>query len=65
MAETDSQLQAQIAKLQSTAETVRKTELAGVIAKIRVAVTAYGITPEYPFGGKSKKSLQTKSVAAP
>ena len=65
MAQTDSQLQAQIAKLQSTAETVRKTELAGVIAKIRVAVTAYGITPEDLFGGKSKKSLATKSVAVP
>ena len=65
MAQTYSQLQAQIAKLQSTAETVRKSELAEVIAKIRVAVTAYGITPEDLFGGKSKGSTAKKSAAAP
>ena len=65
MAQTYSQLQAQIAKLQSEAETLRKSELAEVIAKIRVAIAAYSITPEDLFGGKSKKSLATKSVAAP
>ena len=62
MAKTYSQLQAHIAKLQSEAETLRKSELAEVIAKIRVAVTAYGISPEDLFGGKLKKSTAKKSA---
>lgn len=65
MVQTYAQLQAQIAKLQTEAETLRKSELAEVIAKIRVAIAAYSITPEDLFGGKSKKSLTPKSVAAP
>ena len=65
MAQTYSQLQAQIAKLQAEAETLRKAELAEVIANIRVAISAYRITPEDLFGGRSKKSPMTKSVAAP
>lgn len=65
MAQTYSQLQAQIAKLQTEAETLRKAELAEVIAKIRVAIAAYGITPEDLFGGKPKKSPAAKSVVAP
>ena len=44
------------------AETLRKSELAEVLAKIRVAVTAYGITSEDLFGGKSTKT--PKPVAA-
>jgi len=62
MAQTYSQLQAQISKLQSEAETLRKAELAEVIAKIRVAVNAYDITPEDLFGGKSKRSTAKKSA---
>ena len=65
MAQTYSQLQAQIAKLQSEAETLRKSELAEVIAKIRVAIAAYSITAEDLFGGKSKTFSTPKSVAAP
>ena len=65
MAQNYSQLQAHIAKLQSEAETLRKSELAEVIAKIRVAISAYGITREDLFGGKSKTSSALKSVAAP
>ena len=65
MAKNYSQLQAHIAKLQSEAETLRKSELAEVIAKIRVAISAYGITLEDLFGSKSKTSSTPKSGAAP
>jgi DNA-binding protein H-NS len=60
MAQTYSQLQAQIAKLQAAAETLRKSELAEVIAKIRVAISAYDITSEDLFGGRTKKFSASK-----
>ena len=50
--------------MQSAAETLRKAELAEVIAKIRVAVAEYGITPQDVFAGKSKKSTGDRSVVA-
>lgn len=65
MAQTYSQLQAQIAKLQAEAEKLRRSELAEVIAKIRVAIAAYSITPEDLFEDKSRKSPASKSVAGP
>ena len=65
MAQTYSQLQAQIAKLQAELETLRKAELAEVVAKIQVAISAYDITPEDLFGSKSRTSSTPKSVAAP
>ena len=65
MAQTYSQLQAQIAKLQAESETLRKAELAEVVAKIQVAISAYDITPEDLFGSKSRTSSTPKSVAAP
>lgn len=37
-------LHAQIAELQSQAEAIRKEEIAGVIAKMKVAIEHYGIT---------------------
>ena len=63
MAQTYSQIQAQIAKLQAGAERLRKAELAEVIARIRAAISAYSISPEDLFGGKSKKSPASKSAA--
>ena len=64
MAQTYSQLQSQILKLQVSAEAVRKSELAAVLAKIRVAISAYGIGPKDLFDGKSTKSSATKSAGA-
>ena len=44
---------------------LRKAELAEVVAKIQVAISAYDITPEDLFGSKSRTSSTPKSVAAP
>lgn len=44
MAKTLAQLDAQIAKLQRQAETLRAREVAGVIARIKVAIDYYGLT---------------------
>ena len=63
MSQTYSQIQAQIAKLQTAAETLRKAELAEVIAKIRVAISAYDLTPEDLFGAKSRKPATARRVA--
>jgi len=41
---TYSAIKAEIAKLEKQAEAVRKTEIAGVIAKIKEAIAAYGLT---------------------
>ena len=56
MAQTYSQIQAQIAKLQVDADRLRKSEQADVIAKIKIAIEAYGITPEDLFTGKSSNA---------
>ena len=63
MAQTYSQIQAQIAKLQADADRLRKSEQADVIMKIRKAIEAYGITPEDLFTGKSSKA-GAKSTSA-
>ena len=44
MAKTLAQLDAQIAKLQRQAEALRAREVAGVIARIKVAIDYYGLT---------------------
>jgi len=44
MAKSLSQIQKQIATLQKEAEAVRRNELPGVIARIKVAIQHYGIT---------------------
>lgn len=41
---TYSAIQAEIAKLQKQAEALRKTEVAGVITKIKEAIAAYALT---------------------
>lgn len=56
MAQTYSQIQAQIAKLQVDADRLRKSEQADVVAKIKIAIEAYGITPEDLFTGKSSNA---------
>lgn len=44
MAQTYEQLQKRIESLQKEAETLRKKEVAGVISRIKDAISAYGLT---------------------
>lgn len=50
MAKSVEQIRKQIAKLQEQERVALKKEAAGVIAKIKVAVEHYGLTPEDIFG---------------
>lgn len=60
------QLQKQIASLQMQASKVRQVETASVIAKIKEAVAAYGLTPQDIFGGpgRTKGVAKSKSKAS-
>ncbi|RQU99894.1 H-NS histone family protein [Burkholderia cenocepacia] len=49
---TYKQVQAEIEKLQTEAETLRQQELAGVLADIRAKVAEFGITEQDIFGRK-------------
>lgn len=50
MAESYSRIQSRIAQLQRQADGMRRSEMAGVIKKIKVAIDAYGITSQDLFG---------------
>ena len=47
-------IKAEIAKLEKRAETLKKTEVAGVVARIKEAIAAYGLTVQDLFGGSSR-----------
>ncbi|NLW97843.1 MAG: H-NS histone family protein [Xanthomonadaceae bacterium] len=68
MAKTLAQLDAQIAKLQRQAEALRAREVAGVIARIKVAIDYYGLTAaDLGFGsarGSSARAGRGRSAAA-
>jgi len=54
---TYSAIKAEIAKLEKQAEALRKTEVAGVIAKIKEAITAYALTAaDLGFGRSAVKA---------
>ena len=54
---TYSDIKAEIAKLEKQAEAVRKTEIAGVVSRIKVAIEAYGITAaDLGFGRGTAKT---------
>ncbi|OWQ86909.1 hypothetical protein CDN99_19585 [Roseateles aquatilis] len=61
MAKTVDQIRQQIAKLQLQEQALLAKEIDGVVAKIRIAVAHYGLTPEHIFGGKAA----SKTKAAP
>lgn len=61
---TLAELQRQIDRLEQEAENVRKTELADVIARIRVTVAQYDLTPADIFGRKVGSSLGRRSGKA-
>lgn len=48
--QTYAQLQREIAKLQEEAGRTRDAEVAGVVERIKEAITAYGLTPDTLFG---------------
>jgi DNA-binding protein H-NS len=62
---TYSAIKAEIAKLENQAEALRKTEVAGVIAKIKKAIATYALTAvDLGFGrsaAKAKRASKTRS----
>jgi DNA-binding protein H-NS len=63
---TYSDIKAEIAKLEKQAEAVRKSEVAGVVAKIKVAIAAYALTAaDLGFGrGPAKAARPSKAKSA-
>ena len=65
MKDTYSTIRSQIAKLERQAETLRKREVAGVIAKIRQAIEAYGLTAaDLGLGRSARKSAPQRGSKA-
>jgi len=52
----------QIAKLEKEAATLRSKEVGGVVARIREAISHYGLTPEELFGSSPKKRAGAKGA---
>ena len=62
MAKTLGQIQQQIAKLQREAESIRKREISGVIARIRTAIDHYGLTVQDLFGTQAHSNGAVRKV---
>jgi DNA-binding protein H-NS len=62
MAQTLAQITKQIEKLQKEADALRQTELKGVIDRIRVAISHYGLTPDQLGFGKPVAKSAKPSV---
>ena len=64
MAKTFAQLTQDIETLKAKAETVRKKELAGVVARIKTAIAAYDLTAEdLGLTGKGANGVEVTKVA--
>lgn len=64
MTQTYAQLQKQIARLQKEADSLRVKEVAGVVARIKVAIEHYGLTAEQlGFSGDSKAKARAAAVS--
>ncbi len=61
LAEIEKEMQA----LKAEAEQVRITEVRDVIAKIKHAIAAYGLTPDDLFGGKAKAKKPRAKASKP
>jgi DNA-binding protein H-NS len=60
-----SDIKAQIAKLERQAEKARKTEIAGVVGRIKQAIAAYGLTArDLGFGGAKSVGTGTARKAS-
>jgi DNA-binding protein H-NS len=58
---TYSAIRAEIARLEKRAEARRKSEVAGVIGRIKKAIAAYGLTAaDLGFGRGAAKALNAK-----
>lgn len=65
MAKTYQQLMNEIAALQQKAEAVRKSEIDGVIERIKLAISHYGLTAaDLGLGGGARKTARGASGAA-
>ena len=60
MPKTVDQIRQQIAKLQQQEQAILAKEIDGVVAKIKIAVDHYGLTPEHIFGGSSASKAKTE-----
>ena len=60
MAKTYAQIQGQIRKLQQEADAMKAKEVAGVVARIKEAITHYGLTTQDLFG-KSTAAAPSKA----
>lgn len=61
MTQSYKQIQKQIEALQRQAEKLRKQEVDGVVARIRVAITHYGLTADQLGLGSTTNSLKVKT----
>jgi DNA-binding protein H-NS len=61
---TYAELQKQIEDLTIKAQAVRQQEVAGVVERIREAISVYGLTPEQLFGQKSAPKARAVRVKA-
>lgn len=60
MAKTIAQLNAQIAKLQKEADALKAKEVAGVVARMKVAIEHYGLTAaDLGFTGRAPKAVKS------
>ena len=59
MAKTIAQINAQIEKLQKQADVLKTKEVAGVVARIKVAIEHYGLTAaDLGFSGRATKTVK-------
>ena len=65
MPQTFSQLQAQIQSLQAQAEQLKQHEVKGVVAKIREAITTYGLSQQDLFGNNSGRVVSPNGASRP
>jgi DNA-binding protein H-NS len=72
-AQNYAELQKRIADLQSQANKLRSEEVAGVVSRIKEAISKYGLTPQDLFGeksdrvkvrGKAKSASRTRGASA-
>jgi DNA-binding protein H-NS len=62
MAQTLLQVQRQIEQLRIAEAKLKKAEAAGVIAKMKVAIAAYGFTPEDLFDTRTRSTPETPTA---
>lgn len=59
MAKSIAQINAQIAKLQKQADVLKTREVAGVVARIKIAIEHYGLTAtDLGFSGRATKTIK-------